>query len=76
MWFNGNPTNGVCPAGGAHTSAGSGNYTFNRVSAPCQQTNWRWCQKCQGMWFNGNPTNGVCPAGGAHTRTGSGDYPI
>ncbi|MFE2721773.1 hypothetical protein [Kitasatospora sp. NPDC059327] len=26
LWFNGNPTNGSCPAGGAHTSAGSFDY--------------------------------------------------
>ncbi|MFJ8623672.1 hypothetical protein ACIRD3_12620 [Kitasatospora sp. NPDC093550] len=26
LWFNGNPTNGVCPAGGAHTSSGSFDY--------------------------------------------------
>jgi hypothetical protein len=27
LWFNGNPTNGVCPAGGAHDQGGvSGDY--------------------------------------------------
>ncbi|MBF6048426.1 hypothetical protein GO001_24990 [Streptomyces sp. NRRL B-1677] len=26
LWFNGNPTNGVCPAGGAHSAGTSSNY--------------------------------------------------
>ncbi|MFJ9950320.1 hypothetical protein [Kitasatospora sp. NPDC091207] len=26
LWFNGNPTNGVCPAGGSHSGAGSYDY--------------------------------------------------
>ena len=39
-----------------------------------RQSNWRWCNKCQGMWFGGNPTSGKCPAGGAHVKTGSGNY--
>ena len=30
------------------------------------QSNWRNCQKCQGMFFNGFATKGVCPAGGQH----------
>src|SRR5262245_14621547 len=30
------------------------------------QSNWRWCHKCQGMYFAGNNTAGVCPAGGGH----------
>jgi hypothetical protein len=28
MWFNGRPTNGACPAGGAHSSAQSGDYAL------------------------------------------------
>jgi len=41
-----------------------------------QQTNWRWCHKCQGLYFAGNATQGVCPAGGQHDHTGSGDYQL
>lgn len=26
LWYNGFSTNGHCPAGGAHSSTGSGNY--------------------------------------------------
>jgi hypothetical protein len=28
LWFNGRPTNGVCPAGGSHSSAQSGDYAL------------------------------------------------
>jgi hypothetical protein len=28
------------------------------------QTNWRWCQKCQGLVYGGNVSPGACPAGG------------
>jgi kumamolisin len=38
------------------------------------QTNWRWCNKCQGLAFAGNASLGPCPAGGNHDHTGSGDY--
>jgi len=38
------------------------------------QTNWRWCNKCQGLWFAGNPSKGACPGGDGHTHSGSGDY--
>ena len=40
-----------------------------------QQSNWRWCRKCQGMFFGGNPGS-VCPAGGAHDQTASGNYSL
>lgn len=39
-----------------------------------EQSNWRWCHKCQGLYFAGNPTPGHCPAGGPHDHAGSGDY--
>jgi hypothetical protein len=39
------------------------------------QSNWRWCHKCQGMYFAGNSA-GVCKAGGSHDHTGSGNYRI
>jgi hypothetical protein len=81
LWFNGRPTNGVCPAGGSHTSAGSGDYSLitqspNFDSGITAQRNWRFCNKCFVLWFNGRPTNGVCPAGGSHTSADSGDYAL
>ncbi|MFI8438815.1 hypothetical protein ACIGJO_34820 [Streptomyces sp. NPDC079020] len=36
LWFNGNPTNGVCPAGGSHTSVGSFNYLLVADTASLQ----------------------------------------
>jgi Common central domain of tyrosinase len=40
-----------------------------------QQSNWRWCHKCEGLYFAGNPGS-HCPAGGAHDQTGSGNYSL
>jgi hypothetical protein len=62
LFFAGNPTLGVCPAGGAHTDVGSDNYVLpDSASGQPGQSNWRWCSKCQGLFFAGNPTLGVCP---------------
>ena len=41
-----------------------------------EQTNWRWCNKCQVLAFAGNPSPGACAAGGSHDHTGSGDYAL
>lgn len=38
------------------------------------QSDWRWCNKCQGLFFAANKTLGVCPKGGAHSDTGSENY--
>ena len=64
---------GSCPAGGAHSDAGSANYILTVNSGTSGQKNWRWCSKCQGLFFGGNPGS-KCAAGGAHTKSGSGDY--
>jgi hypothetical protein len=75
MYFAGNPTQGVCPGGGAHDHTGSGDYNLVQNAANyAGQANWRWCHKCQGLYFAGNGTPGVCKAGGGHDHTGSGDY--
>jgi hypothetical protein len=66
----------VCPAGGPHDGAGSGDYRL-AVTSPWTtgQSNWRWCRKCQGLFFGGN-AGPVCPAGGGHDGSGSGDYTL
>ncbi len=75
MFFGGNPGS-HCPAGGAHSKTGSGNYDIvKNWTAAAGQDNWRWCNKCQGMFFAGNPGS-HCPAGGAHSKTGSGNYKL
>ena len=40
------------------------------------QSNWRWCNKCQGLFYAGSDTLGVCPAGGEHRLGQSGDYSL
>jgi hypothetical protein len=40
------------------------------------QSDWMWCNKCQGLTFAGNPSLGPCPAGGNHNHTGSVNYHI
>jgi len=46
------------------------------VSAVCeQQSNWRWCRKCQAQFWGG-AGGGVCTAGGKHDGGGSADYSI
>ena len=37
------------------------------------QTNWQYCNKCQGMYYAGKSSS-VCPAGGAHSDTESASY--
>ncbi len=77
LYYAGNVSQGLCPAGGAHIHTGSGNYDIvaNWSGAP-GQSNWRWCNKCQGMYFGGNATQGVCKAGGTHNSTGSWNYTL
>jgi hypothetical protein len=72
LFFAGNNTLGVCPAGGAHNTAGSGDYTL--ATSGGGQSDWAWCDKCQGLFFAGNNTLGVCPAGDAHDGSYSSDY--
>ncbi|MEU7581083.1 matrixin family metalloprotease [Streptomyces sp. NPDC041068] len=73
-----------CPAGSTHTppaQSGSGNYSLmhNAGTAPGQQSNWRWCNKCHGLYFEDNVASPPCAAGGAHARpsqSGSGNYSL
>lgn len=81
LWFNGASSSGVCPAGGGHTAAGSGDYALISQVADFEnsfvgQRDWRFCHDCLALWFNGGPGNGVCPAGGGHSHVGSGDYAL
>lgn len=73
-----------CPAGGTHAppgQSGSGNYSLlhNAGSAAGQQSEWRWCNKCQGLYYEDNVASPPCPAGGGHARpsqSGSGNYAL
>jgi hypothetical protein len=72
----------VCPAGGTHTHpaiSGSGNYSLphNVPEDPSRQSQWRWCDKCQGLFHGLGAGVSVCPAGGTHThpeQSQSGNY--
>ena len=55
LYFAGNPGS-HCPAGAAHDSTGSGDYTLiNQSPLAIGQHQWNWCHKCQGLFFAGNP---------------------
>lgn len=79
LFFAGLATTGACPAGGGHDYSQTPipNYTLqdNSLGTP-GQSNWRWCNKCQGLFFAGNFTTGTCPAGGGHDYTGSLNYTL
>jgi hypothetical protein len=72
LFFAGNPGS-RCPAGSAHSAAGSARYTLLATADAPGQPDWRWCQQCQGLHFAGAAVS-RCPAGGAHVTAGSGDY--
>ena len=66
MIRTGNPTIGLCFAGGVHDHTGSLDFALkmNEPAAANEQANWRRCTKCQGLAFAGSST---CPAGGSHS---------
>jgi predicted acylesterase/phospholipase RssA len=73
-----------CPAGGTHADpvqSGSGNYSLpnNVPERPNSQSNWRWCNKCQGLFHGPEVASSSCPAGGQHAdpaQSGSGNYSL
>jgi len=86
LWHPQSGGPGVCPAGGVHSEAGSGDYAlFEKPSAAFNptimaQSLWHWCAKCGSLWHAAsslpNNNTGVCPAGGGHSEAGSGDYAL
>jgi hypothetical protein len=77
-------TSSRCPAGGTHAApgqSGSSDYSpFHNVAPdPDRQSDWRWCDKCQGMFFGPGVVNSRCPAGGTHrapAQSHSGNYSL
>jgi hypothetical protein len=58
---------GVCPAGGEHNGASDDYVLLHDVSMEGTQSNWRWCNKCQGLVHADTQVpQGLCPAGGTH----------
>jgi hypothetical protein len=84
LFFGPAVANSSCPTGGTHDPAalsGSGNYSLphNVAPDPTRQTDWRWCDKCQGLFFGPNVTNSRCPTGATHTppeQSHSGNYSL
>ena len=76
LFFSGNNTLGVCPAGGGghHNGTASTNYTL--ATSGGLQSDWKWCKNCQGLFFPGNNTSGVCPAAAGGHNAGSGSYSL
>ena len=71
LFFGGGLANSRCPAGGTHAApqqSGSGNYSLwhNVVAAPHVQSDWRWCNKCQGLFYGLSVAASRCPAGSTH----------
>ena len=52
----------------------AGRNTVFQVGGSWGQSNWKWCNKCEGLTFAGGTGN--CPAGGVHDHNGSKDYSL
>jgi hypothetical protein len=82
LYFGPGVGTSVCPAGGTHVPqavSGSGNYSLphNQPATPGSQSDWRWCNKCQGLFYGGGVANSRCPAGGTHSDPAlSGNYSL
>jgi hypothetical protein len=84
LFFGGSQAESDCPAGGAHAEpaqSGSGNYSLphNAPPSPSRQSEWCWCNKCQGLFYGPAVAASSCPAGGTHSpqaQSGSGNYSL
>ena len=59
------------------TQSGSWNYRLMYDAAPAaeQESDWRWCNKCQGLFYGPGVNNSKCPAGETHA-TGGWNYSL
>jgi hypothetical protein len=82
LYFGPGVATSACPAGGTHVPqalSGSGDYGLphNQPATPGSQSDWRWCNKCQGLFYGGGVANSRCPAGGTHSDPAlSGNYSL
>jgi hypothetical protein len=84
LFFGGGQAESNCPGGGTHADpaqSGSGNYSLPHQAppSPSRQSEWRWCNKCQGLFYGPAATMSSCPAGGTHSpqaQSGSGNYSL
>jgi len=65
-----------CPAGGNHDHSGGGIYLVAQEAwnGNENQTDWRWCKKCDSLFFGGSIGVAKCSSGGNHTAESSGNY--
>jgi hypothetical protein len=72
LFYGPQQSKSVCPIGGAHMMHGlpedtlSYGLLFNQPASPKLQTEWRYCDKCQGLFYGPGQPNSVCPTGGRH----------
>ncbi len=77
LFFSGFPSQGVCPAGGAHAGAKTTYFMpHERALAIGGQENWRFCDKCFALVYGGFSNHGRCPVGGEHNPTGMNYIPV
>jgi hypothetical protein len=84
LFYGGNVAASSCPVGGTHSPPGqsrSWNYSLpaNLPLDPGRQSEWRWCNKCQGLFHGPAAVTSRCPAGGTHAppeQSGSWDYSL
>ena len=82
LFFGGGLGDSDCPAGGTHADpaqSGSGDYSLphNAPASPSRQSEWRWCDRCQGLFYGPAVADSLCPTGGTHAppaQSGSGNY--
>jgi hypothetical protein len=85
MFYDGDATNGWCPAGGQHESGNAnvdsypyGLYYNIPISelGPKYQEYWNWCSKCMGLFYGPQQSSSWCPAGGRHNGSVSYNYEL
>lgn len=81
--FDNNGIHNHCPAGGLHDGSESGFYVLDPIDGKEEslakgtnntQSEWRLCNRCQGLFYGNHLAASNCPAGGLHNMVGSGNY--
>ena len=84
LFYGPGATSSLCPAGSTHAppaESGSWDYCLLHNVPPdsSRQSDWRWCNKCQGLFYGRHVEPSRCMAGGTHApaaASGSGDYSL
>ena len=65
---------GLATSAPAVASVGTQQSGLTSAQAGSQQSDWRWCNRCQCIFYSQDYTTGWCPKGGGHNYRGSGNY--